>query len=345
MSGLMRVCFRPGMRRCIASQVTGWRWQLIAGLAFASVVLFAEIPLFGQVTPEQKLTEAYSLERNGDAAMAIPQLQSLLDSKSLDPAGIGKAWNVLGLAFEDEGDFSASRHAFEQSIEAYEGVPNDARDYAMVLDDFGEFFVTTGQLDLAVRVMERALKLYEANQDHAGVARASSDLAGALLSQKNIREGRKSLDRALKASRLTNKLDDDDLATLASLEGWLAQCEGNLPTSVSKYQRSLDLMRTYHGEEHTSTGWAYVLLGQAHAEMGDLSKSITEMTKGLAILRRTLNSQDPRLLSAQIAYSRVLDKAGKGSEARLMRAKAQAQMRAFRNSQCVDCTVSAKAFH
>ena len=85
------------------------------------------LPLFGQVTTEQRLTEAYRLEREGKAAPALTELKLLLDSKSLDSAGIGKAWNVLGLAFEDQGDFSASRHAFEQSIQAYEGVAHVAR--------------------------------------------------------------------------------------------------------------------------------------------------------------------------------------------------------------------------
>lgn len=318
--------------------------RLIGGVVSLSVVVFVTSPLFGQTTAEQQLTEAYRLEREGRPAPAIARLKSLLDSKSLDPAGMGKAWNVLGLAFEDQGDFSASRHAFEQSIQAYEGVPNKSTDHAMALDDFGELYVATGQPDLAIKMMERALHLYEAAQDHAGMARASGDLAGTLFSQKKLREGRKNLDRALNESQLTNELDDDDLATLAALQGWLAQCDGDLPTSVSKYQQSLDLLRKYHGEEHVSTGWGYVLLGQVHAATGDLSESLTETVKGLAILGRTLNGQDPRFLSAEIAYSHVLDMVGKHSEAASIKANAEGQLKTFRSAQCLDCTVSAETF-
>jgi tetratricopeptide (TPR) repeat protein len=344
MNRFPKIDVRAGMRRGKASQMTGRKWHQSAGLVCLSLVLFAEFPLFGQGAPEQKLTEAYRLEREGKAAPAIVQLKRLIGSKSLDGAGAGKAWNVLGLAFEDQGDFTASRHAFEESIEAYDGVANDASDEAMALDDFGELYVTTGQLDPAVRMMERALHLYEAANDHAGMARASSDLAGALLSHKKIREGRKNLDRALKESRLTNELDDDDLATLASLEGWLAKCDGDLPVSVSKYQQSLDLLRQFHGEENASTGWGYVLLGQVQAETGDLKGSLAEMVKGVAILGRTLNGQDPRFLTAEIAYSRVLDMAGKRSEAHTIRASAEEQLRTFRSRQCVECTISATAF-
>src|SRR5689334_11237610 len=225
--------------------------------------------------PEQRLAEAYRLEREGKASLAIAKLTSLLDAKSLDPTGIGKAWDLLGLAFEDQGDFSAARHAFEQSIRAYERLPN-ASDYAMALDDFGELHVLTGQLDLAVRMMEKALHLYETAEDHAGIVRASSYLAGALFSQKKIREGKKNLNRALKELQMANQNDDDDLATLASLQAWLAQREGNIRASVSNYQQSLDLLRKNHGEESTFTGWAYVLLGKVRADTEDLSAALAE---------------------------------------------------------------------
>lgn len=293
---------------------------------------------------EQRLSEAYRLEKAGQAGTAIAELKSLLDSKTLNLAGVGKALDLLGLALEDHGDFPASRRAFEQSIQAYEGVPNDASDYGMVLDDFGELYVATGQLEPAVKLMEKALHFYELANDHAGLSRSLSDLAGALFTQKKIREGRKNLDRALRESRLTNELSDDDLATLASLQGWLARCDGDLPTSVSKYREALQLLKKYYGEEHVSTAWGYVLLGQARAEAGDFGGSIIEINNGLAILGRKLNRQDPRVLVAQIAYSHVLKKIGRNSEAKSLRADAERQLNAFRNSQCANCTVSAKAF-
>jgi tetratricopeptide (TPR) repeat protein len=344
MDPFTRSHFIFGTRSSNQSQVTRRRTRLIAAVASLSVVLLAYMPTSAQTTPEQRLTEAYTLERDGKAAIAITDLKALLDSKSLDPAGVGKAWDVLGLSYEDQGDFRNSSRAFEQSIQAYESVPNDTANYATALDDFGNLYLITGQQDLAVSMMERALRLHSANKDHAGIARSSSNLAGALFSQKKLREGRKYLDRALKESRLTNLLDDDDLAHLASLQGWLAQCNGDLPTSVLRYQQSLDLLRRLRGDEHASTGWAYVLLGKVRAEHGDLSESLVEMVSGLSILGRTLNNDDPRFLSAEIAYSRVLDLAGKRSEAHAIRAKAEGELSSIQNGKCVDCTVSAKAF-
>lgn len=341
MSRFPKTDFSRGVAR---HQAGGRTPHQIAAIACLLLVLFMSFQLAAQGIGDQRLREAYRLEREGNPTSASTELRSLLDSKSLDAAGIAKAWDILGLALQDQGDFSASRGAFEQSIRAYEGLANNAIDFAMTLDDFGELYIVTGQADLAIRMMKRALSLYEAAGDHAGMARASGDLAGALFSEKKFHEGRKDLDRGLKESKLTNQLDDDDLATLVSLEGWLAQSDGDFQASVSKYQRSLDLLRKYYGEEHASTGWGYVLLGEAHAETGDLSGSLMEMDKGLTVLGRTLNGQDPRLLSAEIAYSRVLDRAGKRSEAASIRASAERQLRASRNRQCIDCTISADAF-
>lgn len=344
MNILLKIRSSCGMRYRRESEATEWRCHRIAVVASLPALLLIGSPLMGQIATEQRLTEAFRLEKEGKPAAAITELQSLLDSKSLDAAGIGKAWDILGLAFEDQGNFSASRHAYEQSIHAYEGLPDKPIHYAMTLDDFGELYVATGQFDLAVRMMEKARHLYEAANYHAGVARSSGDLAGAFLSQKKIHEARKNLDRALKEVPLSHDLDDDDLAAIASLQGWLAQCDGDLFGSVSKYQKSLDLLTKYHGEDHVSTGWSYVLLGDVRAETGDLTRSLTEMNRGLAILSRRLNSQDPRYLSAQISYSRVLDKAGRHAEAATIKANAEHQLQAFYSNQCVGCTISAKAY-
>jgi len=317
-------------------------WTVV-GLAIA-VVVAATCPLLAQATPEQRLAQAYTFEREAKPTQAIAELQALLDSKSLDAPGVGKAWNILGLAFEDQGNFADSQHAYEQSIRTLEGLPNNIRDYAMTLDDLGGLYVSTGQLDLAVRLRVKALQLYEKVNDHAGMARASSDLAGTALSQKKVHQGRKYLERALKETRLTNDLDDDDLASIASMRGWLAQLEGDFGASVSRYQQSLDLWRRRHGEEHPFTGWGYALLGEAHAGTGDSTKALADKKQGLAILGRTLNHQNPWYLTAEMAYSHVLDETGAHFEAAQIKASAERLLRESYTRQCVNCTIRVAAF-
>jgi tetratricopeptide (TPR) repeat protein len=311
----------------------------------AFLLLFTVCPLLSQMTPTQRLTQAYSLEKEGKPTPAISELQELLDSKSLDTVSTGKAWNILGLAYDDQGNFPFAQHAFEESLHILENLPDNIQDYAMALEDFGGLYVVTGQFEVADKLRTRALGLYEKVGDHGGIARASSDLAGTSFSQKKVRRGSKYLERAVKEARLANDLGDDDRAAIASMQGWQAQLDGDFTMSVVRYGQALDLLTKRHGEEHPYTGWGYLLLGDAHAEAGQLTTALEEMRQGIAILDRTLSRQNPRYLVAEIAYSRVLDATGSHAEAAQIKAAAEPLLKDIYRRQCIGCTVSAAAFH
>lgn len=84
--------------------------------------------VLAQPNPWQQLKDAFVLERDGKPAQAIAALQTLVTSKSLDAVVIGKFRDILGLAYEDQGDFIRARHAFEQAIGILKGVPDHATD-------------------------------------------------------------------------------------------------------------------------------------------------------------------------------------------------------------------------
>ena len=313
-------------------------------VAITFLLPFIACPLLAQTNPDQRLAHAYALERNGKPAQAIVELHALLDEKSLDIPAVGKAWNVLGLAYEDQGDYLDSQHAYERSIRTLEQLSNDTEGYAMALDDFGGLYVETGQLEPAVRLRQKAFSLYEKISNHAGMTRASSNLAGIAFTRKKTNEGRRYLERAIKEAQLANDLDSDDLAAIASMQGWLAQLDGEREMSVSRYKKSLDLLLKRHGEEHPSVGWGYMLLGRAHADAGELTTALAEMNQGRAILGRTVATQNPKYLAAEIAYSRVLDATGAHLEATRIRASAERGLKEESSRRCNNCTISAAAF-
>jgi len=302
--------------------------------------------LSGQAGPREQreqLAQALALERDGRAEQAIAALRALLDSQSLDPHGRGQAWDILGLTYRDLGNFADAQHAFEQSIHILERSPNNTRDYAMALDNFGGLLLAMGQSDAADRMKRKALRIYEKTNDHTGIAIASSDLAGLAFSQGRVRRGRKYLKRARKEAQLASDLDDDDLAAISSMQGWLALLDRDVAATVAAYQHSLDLWRTRHGEEHPSTGWGYVLFGNAKAQAGELSSALADMQKGLAILDRTRGRQDARYWKAEVACSIVLDRTGARTEAARMRTDAERELQDLRRGQCSACTVSVAA--
>src|SRR6266567_7755608 len=169
----------------------------------------------------QRLKEALVLEKDGKPAAAIAAAKALLDSHSLDTFATGKAWNILGLAYEDEGELQLAQHADEESIRILETLPN-IRDYAMALDDLGGVYVTAGQFEGADKLRMKALGLYEKAGDHGGAAVASNDLAFSAFRQNKVSRGNEYLGRALREARAATDLDNDNRAAIASLEGWKA---------------------------------------------------------------------------------------------------------------------------
>jgi tetratricopeptide (TPR) repeat protein len=100
--------------------------------------------LSAQTDPQQDLAKAFARERDGRTAQAIVDVQALLNSNSLSALGAGKAGNILGLAYEDEGNFPRAQQAYEQSIRILEKLPSNIRDYAMALDGLGGLYLANG---------------------------------------------------------------------------------------------------------------------------------------------------------------------------------------------------------
>src|ERR1700732_908813 len=86
------------------------------GIWSTILLLSCAYPLVAQITPAQRLTDAFALEMEGKPALATVELHELLNSGSLDTFGSGKAWNILGLAYEDMGEFALSQRAYEESL-------------------------------------------------------------------------------------------------------------------------------------------------------------------------------------------------------------------------------------
>jgi tetratricopeptide (TPR) repeat protein len=315
------------------------------GILSATLLLFTAWPLFAQITPAQRLTDAFALEREGKPALAVVELQALLNSSSLDALDSGKAWNILGLAYQDLGEFAPAQHAYEESLRILKELADNIRDYAMALDDFGALYVATGQFEPAEKMRTKALGIYEKVEDHGGIARASCDLATIAFSQKKVASGSKYLAQAVKEARAANDLDDDDRAAITSLQGWQAQFDGDFAMSVARYRQALDLWRSRHGDEHPFTGWGHLLLGDAQFEAGQMTTALEEIRQGIAVLDRTVGHQNPHYLIAELAYSRVLDATGFHAEAARIKATAESLLKEVNRKQCAGCTISIVAFH
>ena|SRR5271168_1116675 len=307
-------------------------------------VVLAGAQLWAQVNPQAPLHEAYVLEKQGQFDEAIAIAKGLIDSGGWSGAELGKAWNVLGVVYTQQGRVLEAQNAFERALQILGQEPQFVTDYAAVLQNYGELYNDSGQREVAGKMWRKALSLLQQSGDHVSITQSLTYLAGLALAQNRIPDAKKHLKRVAEEMKLTHDLGDDDLAFIYETQAWLARAEGHPSAAIAGYQRSLDLCKRIYGEGHWKTGWDYMLRGRAYAQSGDIEKALADMREGLGILDRTLGRKNPRYFPAQIAYAAVLDQAGLREQAAQWRAAGKQGFKDFYRAQCISCTINVAAF-
>ena len=307
-------------------------------------VVLAGAQLCAQVIPQGPLHEAYVFEKQGQFDKAVAIAKELVDSGRLSGVELGRAWNVLGVVYTQQGKLMEAQNAFERSLQIFGQEPQVVTDYAAALQNYGELYNDSGQRAVAGKMWRKALDLLQQSGDHAGIARSLTYLAGSALAQNRVAEARKYLQSLAEEMKLSHDLSDDDLAFIYETQAWLQRAEGHSSAAVAGYQRSLELCKRIYGEGHWKIGWDYMLRGKAYAQSGDIEKALVDMRDGLGILEQALGRKNPRYFAAQIAYAAVLDQAGLREQAAQWRAAAEQAQKDFYRSQCVSCTINVAAF-
>lgn len=307
------------------------------------------LPLLAQMNPAQtnphhQLQDALILEEHGQFDAAIQVIRPLVESNQFSGVELGRAYIMLGFAYRAQGSFAAAQSAYEQSLRILERDDAHPGDYASALENYAGLYGDLGQAQIAQPMWQKALRLREQTGDHASAALSLLNLAGLDLLRRRVREAKQYLQSASDEMKSASDLVDDDRIALVETRAWLAEAEGYISDAVAGYQSGLELCIRAHGEEYWLTGWEYLLRGRAYSEAGDTTSALADMRKGLAIFDQSLGRRNPRYLWAQIAYSRVLDRAGSHAEARQLRATAEQARKDFYATQCAGCTINVAAF-
>ncbi len=307
-------------------------------------VVLAGAQLWAQVNPQDPLHEAYVFEKQGQFDKALAIAKELADSGRVSGIELGRAWNVLGVVYTQQGRLLEAQNAYERSLQIFRQEPQFVTDYAAALQNYGELYNDSGQRAVAGKMWRKALELLQPTGDHAGIARSFAYVAGLALAENRIADARKYLQSVAEEMKLTHDLSDDDLAFIYETQAWLERAEGHSSAAVAGYQRSLELCKRIYGEGHWKTGWDYMLRGKAYAQSGDIEKAIADMRDGLGILEQALGRKNPRYFAAQLGYAAVLDQAGLREQAAQWRAAAAQAQKDFYRSQCVGCTINVATF-
>src|SRR5215470_3825293 len=191
-------------------------------MRFVSVLLLllaVPLPIWGQNSVDQQLYHFLLLERQGQFASAIPGLQSIADSGTLNHVEQGRAWTILGIACKETGQFQQAQSAFEKAINLFEGDAEHQSDLANALDFSAELYQSIGQTQTAGKMWSRVLTIYEKKEDHRALMKTYAHLAANELERKHSRAARALMGKAM--AETTSSLSDDDRAFLCDTQGWI----------------------------------------------------------------------------------------------------------------------------
>ena len=299
--------------------------------------------LWGQQNPQQQLYKSFLLEQHGQFDKALQDLLLLTRSNVLSHAECGRAWTLLGFAYQEQGQFQQARNAYKQSLHILKGDTVDIADYANALDYFARFYRDISQQQMATTLWLKAVRIDEQRGDHRGTARIYTGLAGLAIEGGHVREAKEFLDKAVAESKITKEITEDDIADLSVAQARIAGAEGNKTVAIASYANALKSWKQQHGELHPLAGWGYLLLGKAFASNGQLQDALANMRQGLTILNQTTGPQNPKYLAGEIAYATVLEQTGMHTEGSQLKSTAERSLATLVGDQCMDCTVNVAA--
>jgi tetratricopeptide (TPR) repeat protein len=310
-----------------------------------SIPLTLVLSLSAQSDVHQQLQAAAELCSQGHFEQAIALARPALDSTQLTQAERGKGWTLLGFAFQYQGEYQEAMSDYENALRSLEERGENAADYASALSAFGTLFRDMHQFDAAAQMQMQALRVSRRINDHREIAVVCANLADLELGLKHTKKAQAWLNESAQESRLASDLDESFYAFVASSEAWLAELKGNTGAATVGYQKEIDYLTHSPGEQSPSLGWAYMLLGKANLNSGDIRGALSNMSKGRSMLMQTVGAGNPRYLLAQVAYAQALDSAGMHTQAIQTRSDAEQKLKVIYKKQCTQCRVTALALH
>jgi tetratricopeptide (TPR) repeat protein len=310
------------------------------------VLTFITVPALAATAEQAQLLQAQKLSDHGEFAQVIQILEPLVHSEpgALDDLSRGRAWNMLGPAFEALGNYDASRRCYEAAIELSRTIPDARSIYASALNNLGSLEIYTDQFHAAETALRKAKGLYAKSEDHAGLAEVATNLAILALDRNNTHAARAFLVDAFEEAERAKGLSDSDRAEIYTIKGFVAAKDRDFSAAVLDYGQSIDFLIRACGPKCYLVGLQYALRADAFRELGDYSKAKSEITAALLLVGQTVGRNNEIYAKTELIYARLLRATGAKAEAAQTETEAKALLETIRHRQCNNCSISSAAF-
>jgi tetratricopeptide (TPR) repeat protein len=317
----------------------------VSSIIFGMLVLL-RLPALA-VTPEQsQLIQAQKLSDQGDFAGVIRLLEPMVHSESgmLDEVSRGIAWNILGSAYQDLGEYEMARRCYETVGGLLRTRPDAGSIYASALSNLGSLEIYMGQLTAAETLLRKAKALYAKIGDHTGLVAVAINLATLAIVRSDTHAAHRFLADAFGEADKAKNSSDSDRAAMYSIKGSLAEKDRDFEAAIRAYQESIELWIRARGPKCYCVALEYALQAGVYSELRDYGKAENDIIAALALVEQTVGRNTPLYAATELTYARLLRAKGENAEADQKQAEAKAHLEAMRLQQCGGCSITVAGF-
>ena len=201
----------------------------------------------------------------------------LLKATELD-SNLVEAYLVLGTSYLETGDYNKATAIYEESLERSQ-VLGDHISEAHALSQIGEIKISRGELDIALGLQQKALRLSEQDNNIKGILRALN-LIGLIYFRKN--EPDSSISAFNRMVELNKEMDDKiETAKILNNLGVVYKTQGNYDQALENIIESNELLKNYG--ERLKYAISLANIGRIYVEMGNYEKAIEYENRSLEI--------------------------------------------------------------
>jgi len=316
--------------------------QTSFALSFTLLVVSA-VCMQAQAVQQNELLRASSLRSAGNSREAINILESWIQRQSGDSSKLekGRAWNLLGAAYEDLGNWNQAEHSLEKAIHILQGVDGASSELALAFDNLGAVEDVIGRTDNAANLRRKARSIYVVMHDYEGIARSSNNLAVIAINRADFRSATRELAVALDAAKHGGeRLDDDDNAAINSVQGRIALHEKRFADALDCFRNAIGYWTKAHGSSYFMLGLGYTLRATALEKMGNLEDATIDIQNALSIEERALGKESEMYWTTELLYSEILKRSGRQQDAESLNKVATAGLSRIQRDECSSCSIS-----
>ena len=315
-------------------------------LLAAAAVTLPSIPARAQDSARASIMQAYQLWRDGQPKAVIAVLEPELrqDTLGFTEEERGAAWDLLGSSYQDLEIFDRARQAYGKAVQTLRSVPSAQAQYAAALNNFATLEQTLGEKDSAKALSRKAERIDEQLGDPAGMAIASTNLAGIACAQKDFKTARRSLATAIQEAQATTQLKDDDYATMYAVSSALALHDGKNEEAISSIEQAIERWTHGHGPNYFMLATGYLLRAQAWAKSGEYARALADAQHALAIDEVAIGRNTRGYWTAETEYAQILRASGAKGQASRLKKEASSALAELESRRCNGCTIDANGF-